>query len=309
MHSIQLSARMVVPHDDSIAFMNFRALQLFQAVAELGSVTKAAEALHTVQSNVTMRIQTLEEELGVALFMRDKRQLKLTQAGLQFLNDAQQILALCDAAKQRLADDPNAGGILTVGCVETFSDIYIPHILAHYRAQYPKMMVNVRLGATETLLHELHTNQLDGAFTGIPMKKGLWHIEPLLQDELFIFSAQSVKCLKDLRDVTLITFSQACSIRHQTDAYWQYLGFSDYATMEFNSMATILECVKSNLGVTCLPGYVVRHLDHARCFQIHSVPHPFNPCEINLITPKTHGKVNMMNGLLSAAKQVIKSLH
>ena len=53
--------------------MNLRAMQMFQAVVDTGSVTKAAETLHTVQSNVTMRIKELEAYLGVALFVREKK--------------------------------------------------------------------------------------------------------------------------------------------------------------------------------------------------------------------------------------------
>src|SRR5436305_1226293 len=83
-------------------------LTLFAAVAEAGGITRAAETLHTVQSNVTQRIRRLEAELGVPLFNRHSRGVTLTSAGTQLLPYAERIGRLLSEAKEAAADGPIA---------------------------------------------------------------------------------------------------------------------------------------------------------------------------------------------------------
>jgi DNA-binding transcriptional LysR family regulator len=81
-------------------------LAVFAAAAKAGRITKAAETLHTVQSNVTQRIRRLELELGVPLFNRHSRGVTLTSAGVQLLPYAERINRLLSEAKQAAADGP-----------------------------------------------------------------------------------------------------------------------------------------------------------------------------------------------------------
>ncbi len=80
--------------------MDFTALEIFKAVAAEGSVTRAAEQLGRVQSNVTTRIQQLEEQLGTPLFLRQGRRMVLTPAGESLRGYADRLLALAEEARQ-----------------------------------------------------------------------------------------------------------------------------------------------------------------------------------------------------------------
>ncbi|SJK66139.1 LysR family transcriptional regulator [Shigella sonnei] len=83
--------------------MDLTQLEMFNAVAEAGSITQAAAKVHRVPSNLTTRLRQLETELGVDLFIRENQRLRLSPAGHNFLRYSQQILALVDEARSVVA--------------------------------------------------------------------------------------------------------------------------------------------------------------------------------------------------------------
>lgn len=97
--------------------MNHSTLEIFIQVAETQSVTQAAKRLGRAQSNITTRIQQLEEELAVELFVRGNKKMVLSPAGVQFLSYARRILSLAEEAKQAL-HPTTPGGSLRLGAME-----------------------------------------------------------------------------------------------------------------------------------------------------------------------------------------------
>src|SRR6202167_5012787 len=93
-------------------------LRMFQSVASTGSMSKAALELNTVQSNVTARIKSLEDELGFVLFERTHRGVTLTAAGERLLPFAARAASLLDDAKRAVADQGTPSGILTIGSLD-----------------------------------------------------------------------------------------------------------------------------------------------------------------------------------------------
>src|SRR3984957_7354756 len=91
-------------------------LRTFQSVAISGSMSKAALELNTVQSNVTARIKSLEDEVGFALFERTHRGVTLTAAGRRLLPFAARAARLLDAAKRAVADQGTPSGTPLIGC-------------------------------------------------------------------------------------------------------------------------------------------------------------------------------------------------
>jgi hypothetical protein len=94
-------------------------LKVFAAVARIGGMNRAANELHTVQSNVTARVRTLEEELGVQLFHRGRKGVTLTAAGERLLPYAIKVAHLLEEAQKAVKDDGKPRGSLTIGSVET----------------------------------------------------------------------------------------------------------------------------------------------------------------------------------------------
>src|ERR1700709_247343 len=119
-------------------------LPVFQSVATTGSMNKAALELNTVQSNVTARIKSLEDETGFALFERTNRGVTLTAAGRRLLPFAARAAAPLDDARRAVADQGIPAGALVVGSLETTAALRLSPILAEFAAAYPAGGLSLR---------------------------------------------------------------------------------------------------------------------------------------------------------------------
>ena len=121
--------------------MELSDLNVFATVVREGGVTRAAEKLHRVQSNVTTRVRKLEEELGVELFMRDGRRLKLAPAGHVLLGYADRLLALAAEARDAL-NEAEPRGVLRLGSMESTAAARLPQPLSLLARKYPGITVS-----------------------------------------------------------------------------------------------------------------------------------------------------------------------
>ena len=112
--------------------MELAQIRMFKTVAEEGSIARAAEKLFCVPSNITARIKALEAELGVALFLREGRGLRISPAGQTFLAYAQKILALTAEAKRAVDPSAEPSGPLRIGAIESSATGRLPRLLAKY---------------------------------------------------------------------------------------------------------------------------------------------------------------------------------
>src|SRR3954469_6319170 len=112
--------------------MELSDLVTFASVARTGGVTRAAEELNTVQSNITQRIKALEAEIGTALFERHSRGMKLTGAGRRLLPYAQRLAALSREAVLAARDEGEPKGPLAIGSMETTAAVRLPALLADF---------------------------------------------------------------------------------------------------------------------------------------------------------------------------------
>jgi len=107
-------------------------LKVFAAVARLGGMNRAAAALHTVQSNITARIQALEADIGCILLERHSRGVSLTPAGRRLLPYADRVALLLADARQAARDDGVPGGVLIIGSLETTVALRLTPLLMRY---------------------------------------------------------------------------------------------------------------------------------------------------------------------------------
>ena len=148
------------------ARMELRHLRYFIAVAEHQSVRLASEQLHITQPAVSRQIQDLEQELGLLLFERSSRGLKLTAAGDSYLRDARQTMAALDAAAHS-ARRVAAGllGRLRLGCVENAGwDGLVPRAFSHFQAEAPEVQIALEVRNTPEQLRAIADGALDGGF-------------------------------------------------------------------------------------------------------------------------------------------------
>lgn len=250
-------------------------LKVFEAVARIGGIGRAARELHTVQSNVTARIRRLEEELGVPLFDRHSRGVSLTSAGRRLLPYATQTERLLSEARIAVADGPEPTGPLTLGSLETTAAIRLTPILVAYARACPQVDVSLRTGTTQSLIADVLEHRLEGAFAAGPVRHPELIEVPVVTEELVLVTAPGVR-LEDLPRVSggpkLLVFRSGCSYRQILEQFLASRGMKVFRTLEFGTLDGIVGCVSAGMGLTILPRSVVESSRHAGSVAVHPLP-------------------------------------
>lgn len=130
--------------------MNLRHLAIFHAIARRGSVNAAAEYLHTSQPAMSRELRTLEDRLGLPLFDRLPRGMRLTEAGQTLLEYADRIFSLEQAAERAMHELANLeSGHLAIGASNTLGTYLLPALLAAFRTRYPGIELSLEVTNTE----------------------------------------------------------------------------------------------------------------------------------------------------------------
>ena len=146
--------------------MELRHLRYFKAVAESGGFARAARLLHVAQSAISGQIHDLEQELGVPLFDRAKRQIRLTYHGELFLKDAKTVLASADSAVANVQRSLRGEvGTLTIGFFAGGTGPFFPAIIKEYKRRFQDVQVSL-VEMTSVMHHKaLQAGTIDVAFT------------------------------------------------------------------------------------------------------------------------------------------------
>ncbi|MDJ0951267.1 MAG: LysR substrate-binding domain-containing protein [Alphaproteobacteria bacterium] len=250
-------------------------LKIFEAVARLGSMNRAAAELNTVQSNVTAHIRQLEDELGVPLFERHSRGVTLTAAGQRLLPFSARVGQVLEDARRAVAEDGTPKGPLTIGALETTAAVRLSPLLGAYAAAHPAVDLVLSTGTTAELVEAVLERRLEGAFVCGPVHHPELDEEPIFSEELALLTALSVDTVHDLAalpDLKIVVLRAGCSYRQRLEAILAQRGIVGLRRLEFGTIEAILGCVKAGLGVTLLPESVVRAARHQDQVAIHRLP-------------------------------------
>jgi DNA-binding transcriptional LysR family regulator len=250
-------------------------LRVFQSVADTGSMNKAALELNTVQSNVTARIKSLEDEVGLALFERTNRGVTLTAAGRRLLPFAARAARQLDDAKRAVADDGTPAGALVVGSLETTAALRLSPVLAEFAATYPAVDLSLRTGTSCELIDQVLDRSLEGAYVCGPVDHPDLLVEPFFHEELVILTAPAIADFEILAaqpNLKIIVLKAGCSYRLQLEAMLARRGIVGVRQLEFGTLEAIISCVGAGLGVTLLPRALIGSVwGHGRV-GVHALP-------------------------------------
>jgi DNA-binding transcriptional LysR family regulator len=250
-------------------------LRTFEAVARLGSMSRAAAELHTVQSNVTARVRLLEDELGTTLFERHSRGVSLTAAGERLLPYANRLRHLLEDARRAVDDDGAPRGSLTIGTLETTAAMRLSPLLAAYLAKFPQVDLVLRTGTTRELVDGVLEQRLEGAFVCGPVEHPDLETEVIFREELVILAARSTRALDDLlraSDLKLIVLRAGCSYRQRLEAVLAARGVVGARVLEFGTLEAILGCAAAGMGITLLPRSIVGPARRGDAVVVHELP-------------------------------------
>ncbi|MDO4521653.1 MAG: LysR family transcriptional regulator [Eubacteriales bacterium] len=169
--------------------MNIENLKTFITLSELKNFTQTADRYYIVQSTVTNRIMELEKEIGKKLFIRNRKNVELTDEGHHFLSYAKRIVALEASAIEELSMLHTFSETLRIGTVNTVYDCYLTEPVTEYIRSYPDISVKVIIDHSGPLLRMLQDGTIDMAFSYIPLKKSGFTCTPFDMDELVLVTS------------------------------------------------------------------------------------------------------------------------
>jgi DNA-binding transcriptional LysR family regulator len=236
-------------------------LRIFEAVARLGTMSRAALALNTVQSNVTAHVRQLEARLGLALFERGGRGVRLTAAGARLLPQAERVLRALEDARRAVLDDGTPRGPLCLGALETTTAIRLGPALHGFVAAHPAVDLTLRTGTTAELLERVLAQEVEGAFLCGPVAHPALEVVPVWAEELVLLSAPGTRPLARLLagegDIRIIVLRAGCSYRQRLEDVLARRGIPAPRLLEFGTLEAIFASVAAGLGITLLPRALV----------------------------------------------------
>jgi DNA-binding transcriptional LysR family regulator len=252
--------------------MESNELRIFRAVAQTGSITKAAQALGYVQSNVTARIQQLEGELKTQLFYR-QRGMVLTPAGEKLLAYAEKIIYLLDEADKALNDSCDPSGSLSIGANHTISALRLPEILAQYHRTYPKVDLSLTTNESDELIYKVKHFQLDGAFVkSLSFSDENIVRELAFEENLVLISSPEYSDIKDLYSKPFLMSTAGCPNRIRLENWLRSKGICNVRYMEFNNLNSIIEGVIADLGASFVPKSAIEEYEKKGLLNSFEVP-------------------------------------
>nr|WP_283105535.1 LysR family transcriptional regulator [Pseudomonas moorei] len=252
-------------------------MRIFQAVAEEESITRAAERLHRVPSNLSTRLKQLEEQLGVELFLRERQRLQLSPAGKVLLDYTTKLFALHDEAHAAVQGGQPAGDFV-LGTMYSTAAIHLPALLARYHRTYPAVNLQVQSGPSGELLEGLLTGRLDAALVdGPPELAGLDGV--LLCEERLVLISEAdhppVLSARDVEGRSVFTFRQGCSYRMRLEAWFSHDHAAMGRAMEIESYPGMLACVIAGSGVALMSESMLASLPGRESVAVHPLAEPF----------------------------------
>jgi DNA-binding transcriptional LysR family regulator len=235
-------------------------LEAFSEVARVGNVSRAADTLSVTQPALTARLQGLERELGVKLFVRGARGMTLTDAGRALLPYAQRAIAqVLDG--QRAVEELRAGttGELFIAAAPAVSTYVLPSILKSFQTSHPHVRMGVRTGHTEEVLQMVLRREVDLG-VGRPIRHPEAELIPVFDDELVLvvsrhhpFARRDRIRLQEIADDRLILFDRASSYYELTSSLFRQAGIVPESVIEMDNVEAAKKMVIEGLGVALLP--------------------------------------------------------
>ena len=274
--------------------LELRQIKYFIEVAKREHVTEAANSLHVAQSAVSRQIAKLEEELGVDLFIREGRNVRLTPIGEVFLKRMEQAIHVIEDAEQVIKEytDPEKGTIY-IGFVSSLALYILPTLISAFRRDYP----NVKFKLVQGTYHELKGYVIKGKtnmalLAPVPIQEkrlkgtvlSTENIVALLPVKHPKAKQKSVK-LHELRDESFIMFPENYILRDIIVQACEQIGFTPNITFEGDDIDAIKGLVSAGLGISLVPdSTLVENLPRATV--IVPVIEPAVTRTIGMIIPK-----------------------
>jgi len=243
--------------------ITIRQIQSFLQVAALGSFTRAAEKMRTMQPALSQQVRDLEAELGIRLFDRTTRRVELTEGGAEFRNVAAKIIEDLELAARNANDlAERKRGRVVVAAPPLLAAAVVPRAIAEFRKKHPGLEVRLIDVRTDQIVEHVRSGQVDcGLGTFHAGEEGITQTV-LARDSLMVFCALSHPLAsrqaigwRELDGMPLIALTRDSGIRLLVEVGYEAAQIKLVPTYEVAQITTALAMVEAELGVAVLPTY------------------------------------------------------
>jgi LysR family transcriptional regulator, transcription activator of glutamate synthase operon len=247
--------------------MELRQLKYFVEVAKHEHISFAAEALHIAQSAVSRQIGNLEAELGVQLFHREGRNIKLTHIGRLFAEQAIVALNAIANAKQLIDEyvDPERG-MIRIGFPSSLASNTLPKIIKSFKNEHPDVNFHLRQGGYDFLIEGIKNREIDLAFIGPVPGFDSQVQSDILFTESFVallpmthpLAEQKILSLAKLKEERFVLFPEGFILRKMVEEACLEAGFQPFIPCEGDDLDAIKGLVSAGIGITLLPELILQ---------------------------------------------------
>ncbi|WP_053376003.1 LysR family transcriptional regulator [Paenibacillus sp. FJAT-27812] len=255
--------------------MELLQLQYFLAVARLEHVTVAARNLHVTQSSLSKTIQRLEEDLGVPLFDRIGRKLRLNEFGSRFLRRAERALFELEQGKQELSDlsSPEHGTLeLAVTTAST-----LPNILRVFRKKRPYIHFHVQMLTLQEMVTLLDRGEVDFCLSSPPIAGDDIECEIVFIDPILVavpkghrLAERSSVSLAELKDEWFVGVKSGYGTRDLIDSVCKSVGFVPNYVYEGDEPARLSALVEAEIGIAFIPSTARNSREQIKYLQVEN---------------------------------------
>lgn len=277
--------------------LELRQLIYFKEVAKREHISEAALHLHVAQSAISRQIANLEKELGVQLFDRIGRNVKLTSVGRDFLIHTERALLEIEHGLEEINTYLNPEkGVIRIGFPSSFATQLLPSVISAFRKKHPEVEFQLRQGNYKYLIDAVKNREINLSFIGpLPTDEFELTSTELFTEEFSLlvplqhrFASQASVHLIELRNEPFIVFPEEFVLHKSVIQACQSVGFQPQISSIGEDLDAIKGLVAAGLGVSILPDSTLTESSMRYTAKV-KIQTPLLRRTVGLITPKTRG--------------------
>lgn len=284
-------------------------LRSFCTLVEVGHFTRTAERLHMTQSGVSQHVRKLEDQLGIALLVREGKQFSLTDAGERLYAEGRTIIQTLSSLEHRIAEDPAYEGLVRVMSPGSVGLKLYPHLLELLQCRYPGLAIDYRFAPNADVENAISDYRIDIGFMTSASTLEKVSGQPIAKESLLLVTPADVvepswEALTELGFIDhpdgahhagMLLGANFPEFQHSN--LFQKKGFS-------NHIGLILEPVSMGLGFTVLPAHAVEAFQRLQLVRIHRLPVPVSET-LFLAVRRERRLLNRMNTVITEARKCL----
>lgn len=295
--------------------MTIAQLKYLLAVAKHLNFTKASQECFVTQPTLSMQIQKLEEELGVIIFDRNKKPIKVTEIGKKIIEQAKVIVSESSRINDLVQQEKGyIGGDYKLGIIPTLIPTFLPMFLKSFIKKYPKVNIEIFEKPTQQIVSEIHEGKLDAGIAATPLEEPKIIERTLFYEPFVGFIPEKHRLFQknileeqdlDVKDILLLdeghcfrdNILNICRMESNEPQQYQ---------LNIGNFDALIELSKEGLGMTLLPYLQTEHLCKEDRMYLRNFKKPEPAREVSLIHAKDIFKKNITEAIFKTMKGIIK---